>query len=269
MFPDAELHDDVEKISTGVKGNAGNGSISSQEDPDTLENATFHGESDRGRQPSRSVDLKRSASHEPSRVTSRLTTRSIPEPPPPPDGGLHAWTQVACGFVVMLTTWGWVNSYGAFQSYYDVSLNLDPSTISWIGSVQNFVTFFVGTFSGRLLDAGYFTPCFVVGSVIQVLGIFFMSLSTKYWQLMLTQGIMTGIGGSWSSYSRRVSVLMFSHRWYHVHARDGFDGKLLFDKESLCNWCCNYWKQCRGECPHPCKMTNQPSSLDRDLECMC
>jgi len=80
-------------------------------------------------------------------------------------------------------------------SYYTASLGLEPSTVSWIGSVQNFLTFFLGAGSGRLLDAGYFTPCFLVGSIIQVLGIFFMSLSTNYWQLMLSQGVMTGLGG--------------------------------------------------------------------------
>lgn len=91
---------------------------------------------------------------------------------------------------------GLCRSYtNAVDRYYTTSLSLDPSTVSWIGSVQNFLTFFIGAGSGRLLDAGYFTPCFVVGSIIQVLGIFFMSLSTKYWQLMLSQGIMTGLGG--------------------------------------------------------------------------
>lgn len=196
MFPEAEPHEDVEKISTHVKRNAGSirSSISSQEDPDAVENASDQDYDEMRPRPS--VDLKRSASNVLSRVASRMTTRSIPEPPPPPDGGLHAWTQVACGWIVILTTWGLVNSYGAFQSYYAVSLDLDPSTISWIGSVQNFLTFFIGTLSGRLLDAGYFVPCFIVGSITQVLGIFFMSLSTKYWQLMLSQGIMTGIGGS-------------------------------------------------------------------------
>jgi MFS family permease len=33
-----------------------------------------------------------------------------------------------------------------------------------------------------------------VGSIVQIAGIFCMSLSTKYWQLLVTQGIMTGIG---------------------------------------------------------------------------
>lgn len=35
----------------------------------------------------------------------------------------------------------------------------------------------------------------MVGSVVQVLGMFLMSISTEYWQLMLTQGVLTGIGG--------------------------------------------------------------------------
>ena len=70
-----------------------------------------------------------------------------------------------------------------------------PSTISWIGSVQTWLTLLIGAFSGRMLDAGLFLPTFFVGAVLQVLGMFLMSISTKYWQLMLTQGVLTGIGG--------------------------------------------------------------------------
>ena len=131
-----------------------------------------------------SLELKRTASHALSRVASRMTTRSIRDPPPPPDGGIHAWTQVACGFIVIMTTWGYVNSFGSFQTYYTSTLPQSPSTISWIGSIQVWLTFFVGAFSGRLLDAGLFVPTFFVGAVLQVLGIFLMSISTKYWHLM-------------------------------------------------------------------------------------
>lgn len=56
------------------------------------------------------------------------------------------------------------------------------------------ILFFLGAFSGRALDAGLFLPTFVVGVVVQLLGIFLTSLSTKYWQLFLTQGVLTGIG---------------------------------------------------------------------------
>lgn len=83
----------------------------------------------------------------------------------------------------------------AFQSYYTETLPEDPSTISWIGSIQVWLTFFIGAFSGRLLDAGLFVPTLFVGGILQVLGIFMMSLSTKWYQLFLSQGVLTGIGG--------------------------------------------------------------------------
>ncbi|CAK3746841.1 MFS general substrate transporter [Lecanosticta acicola] len=143
--------------------------------------------------PEQSLDLKRTASNALSKIASKITTTSRVEPPP--DGGLKAWTQVAMGWLVIFITWGWVNSYGAFQSYYTQTLGVSASTISWIGSVQNFLTFFVGAFTGRLLDAGLFIPTLAVGGVLQLLGIFMMSLSTTYWQLMITQGVMTGLGG--------------------------------------------------------------------------
>lgn len=172
-------------------------SACSQEDLDAIEQqaSNHHHHEEPSESPSQSLDLKRTASNVLTKVASRLTTRSITNPPPPPDGGLKAWTQVAMGWLVICTTWGWINSYGAFQSYYKLNLDESASTISWIGSVQNFLTFFCGAFSGRLLDAGLFVPAFLVGAFIQILGIFMMSLSSKYWQLMITQGVMTGLGG--------------------------------------------------------------------------
>ncbi|KAH9904409.1 major facilitator superfamily domain-containing protein [Xylariomycetidae sp. FL2044] len=143
-----------------------------------------------------SQELKRTTSNALSHVASRLSTRGWPEPPPPPDGGVQAWTQVAMGWLVIFTTWGYVNSFGSFQTYYTSTMpETAPSAISWIGSVQIWLTLIIGAFSGRLLDAGWFLPTFFVGAVLQVLGMFLMSLSTRYWQLMLTQGILTGIGG--------------------------------------------------------------------------
>ena len=139
-----------------------------------------------------SLELRQTASNVLTRV---LTTRSIRDPPPPPDGGFKAWLQVAMGWLIIFVTWGFVNSFGAFQSYYTEILPEDPSTISWIGSIQVFLTFFIGAFSGRLLDAGLFVPTLFVGGILQLLGIFMTSLSTKWWQLLLSQGVLTGIGG--------------------------------------------------------------------------
>ncbi|KAK5134536.1 hypothetical protein LTR08_006321 [Meristemomyces frigidus] len=171
--------DDIERAST------------LREPVELYENETTHGKN----VPRVSLELKRTVSRASNLLERVLTTRSIVDPGPPPDGGWKAWSQVACAWMVIFTTWGWVNSYGAFQTYYTLTLDESASTISWIGTVQNWLTFFVGAFSGRLLDAGLFVPTLIVGSVLQLLGIFLMSVSTKYWHLMLTQGVLTGLGG--------------------------------------------------------------------------
>jgi hypothetical protein len=53
-----------------------------------------------------------------------------------------------------------MNSFGVFQTYYVDFLGRSESDVSWIGSIQVFLTFFIGTFTGRLTDAGYFRPVF-------------------------------------------------------------------------------------------------------------
>ncbi|KAJ5639824.1 uncharacterized protein N7484_007686 [Penicillium longicatenatum] len=113
---------------------------------------------------------------------------------PPPDGGFQAWLQVALGHMIIFNTWGYINSFGVFQTYYTTSLGRSPSDISWVGSIQIFLLFFIGTFSGRATDAGYFRFTLTVGATLEVFCIFMTSLCTEYWQLFLAQGLGQGIG---------------------------------------------------------------------------
>ncbi|KAJ4346291.1 hypothetical protein N0V95_005501 [Ascochyta clinopodiicola] len=129
------------------------------------------------------------------RIQSRLTTHSLAEPGPPPDGGFRAWSQVFCAWLAIVNSWGFVNSFGAFQPYYETILPERVSTISWIGSVQACLVFGLGIFSGRALDRGWFRPTVALGIVVQLIGIFTMSAAHSYWQLLLTQGFCTGLGG--------------------------------------------------------------------------
>ena len=80
------------------------------------------------------------------------------------------------------------------QTFYIDFLGKSPSAISWIGAVQIFLLFFIGTFSGRATDYGLFKLTYGSGAFLQTLGVFMTSLSTKYWQLFLAQGICIGIG---------------------------------------------------------------------------
>lgn len=98
------------------------------------------------------------------------------------------------GHLAIFNTWGFFNSFGIFQTYYTHALGEAPSTISWVGSVQIWLLFFIDTFSGRALDVGYFRAVVTLGQLMQIIGVFMTSLAMFYWQVFFAQGLCTGIG---------------------------------------------------------------------------
>ena len=148
-----------------------------------------------------------------------IARTSGPDPGPPPDGGLLAWSQVVAGHLAIVNAWGYIQSYGVFQTYYAGALHRPPADISWVGSVQIFLLFFLGTLAGRATDAGYFRPVFLAAGALQLVGVFTTSLATQYWQLFLAQGLCQGVANGLmfvslmsllSSYFRRHRALAMS-----------------------------------------------------------
>ncbi|KEF62309.1 uncharacterized protein A1O9_00281 [Exophiala aquamarina CBS 119918] len=130
-----------------------------------------------------------------TKTLSRVRTRDSIDPGPPPDGGFQAWFQACLGHLVIFNSWGYINSFGLFQTYYVNVMQIGgESSVAWIGTTQVFVLFGIGTFSGRGLDAGYFRIQFILGSIIYVTGMFLTSLCTQYYQIFLAQSICVGIG---------------------------------------------------------------------------
>lgn len=133
-------------------------------------------------------------------VSQETPTTPIPAPASPnspiPDGGLDAWLQVLGGWVVLVVTWGLVNTFGVYQTYYQTVMlsSYSPSSISWIGSLQACLLFLVGVASGPLFDAGYFRSTLVVGLFLINFGMFMTSICTTYWQILLAQGVCVGLG---------------------------------------------------------------------------
>ena len=61
-----------------------------------------------------------------------------------PDGGTRAWLAVLGAFLALFCTFGQLNSFGTFQTWYHEHQlsTLPASTIAWIGSLQLWVFFF-------------------------------------------------------------------------------------------------------------------------------
>ncbi|KZT71789.1 MFS general substrate transporter [Daedalea quercina L-15889] len=114
-----------------------------------------------------------------------------------PDGGLRAWCATLGGALISFCTFGYASSFGVYQDYYVLAGTSTSSNISWIGSLQLMLLFFVGLPAGRLFDAGYLHSLLFIGSILFVFCIFMLSLAdpTKYYQILLAQGIGMGVGG--------------------------------------------------------------------------
>jgi hypothetical protein len=110
-----DIPDDAEK--TYVKESAADSrSSASTISDDEVERVQSHDEievvGDEKRPGSPVSQVQSTTSKALSRVASRLTTKSLPDPGPAPDGGFMAWSQVALGWLAIATTWGWINCFG-------------------------------------------------------------------------------------------------------------------------------------------------------------
>ncbi|RDH27439.1 MFS general substrate transporter [Aspergillus welwitschiae] len=123
---------------------------------------------------------------------------STPLPPPPPNGGIFAWVQVAGSFFLFFNSWGIINTFGVYQSYYETSLLRDysPSSIAWIGTVQSFLLLSLGIIVGPIFDRGYIKFLIIAGTFLIVFGLMMTSLSKEYYQFFLAHGVAVGLGSS-------------------------------------------------------------------------
>lgn len=91
---------------------------------------------------------------------------------------------------------GFTFAFGLFQNYYETHLltSHSPSEISWIGTIASYLLIVIGVISGPLFDLGYYRAMLFGGAVMACFGIFMLSLAKVYYQILLTQGVCTGLG---------------------------------------------------------------------------
>lgn len=117
-------------------------------------------------------DIEKSVPPSPDPETSGASTPATTTPPalpPPPEGGREAWLTVFGGFCAAFVQFGLgkptlllqsltrpppANAFGVFQGYYETHQlsTYSPSTISWIGAVQQFLLFFGVSLGGDKAD---------------------------------------------------------------------------------------------------------------------
>ncbi|KAG1768741.1 major facilitator superfamily domain-containing protein [Suillus placidus] len=116
----------------------------------------------------------------------------------PPDGGFGAWATAFGCFLIQFCGFGYVSSFGVYQDFYTriYLANQSPSAISWIGALTSFLTDNVTLISGPLYDRGWFYQLMIVGSALQSLSLFMLSLAKpdQFYLIFMVQGVLSGIG---------------------------------------------------------------------------
>ncbi|KAL4945678.1 hypothetical protein BDV06DRAFT_184235 [Aspergillus oleicola] len=118
--------------------------------------------------------------------------------PKVPDGGAVAWLVVLGCWCTSFCSFGWLNSVGVFQEYYqnDLLTEYSTSAVSWIPSLEIFFMLAMGPIVGVLYDRHGPQWLLRVGSVLHVFGIMMTSISREYYQILLAQGICSALGVS-------------------------------------------------------------------------
>ncbi|KAJ2298091.1 hypothetical protein IWW55_004585, partial [Coemansia sp. RSA 2706] len=110
----------------------------------------------------------------------------------------YAWIIVACAGFNMMCTLGIVNSFGVFSTYYInyTYPNESAGKIAWIGTVMPLFMLGGAVATGPLTDRFGFRAVSLVGTTICCAALVLASFTSAIWQLVLTQGIMFGMGAA-------------------------------------------------------------------------
>ncbi|KAJ2997793.1 hypothetical protein HDV02_005162 [Globomyces sp. JEL0801] len=114
-----------------------------------------------------------------------------------PEGG-YGWVIVMASFMVHVIAIGIPTTFGVFQPIYKESTSYEGShatlAIAFIGSsaVSGLGLFSIP--SGRMVDLFGHRLMGVIGGVIITVSLLLASFSNQYWQIILTQGVLFGMG---------------------------------------------------------------------------
>ncbi|PVU90178.1 hypothetical protein BB559_001709 [Furculomyces boomerangus] len=115
----------------------------------------------------------------------------------PPDTG-YAWIILITTTLNYMLVSGGFNSFGAFQEYFlhNMFATKSAQQISWISTATYSFTMFCGLLAGPgIRHFGIRNTC-LAACLLSSTGLLLASFSTQIWQLVLTHGVMYGLGSA-------------------------------------------------------------------------
>ncbi len=133
-----------------------------------------------------------------------------------PDGGTRSWLVVLGSFLLLMASYGLMNSVGVLLSHLESHQLVDYSSrdIGWISGIFVFTALSLGIFVGPLFDAYGPKELVTAGTGIYALGILLTAECTRYWHFILCFGLTAGIGAALVS---NVAMACVPH-WFHLKA---------------------------------------------------
>ncbi|KAJ2333602.1 hypothetical protein GGH92_008562, partial [Coemansia sp. RSA 2673] len=114
----------------------------------------------------------------------------------PPDGG-YGWVVVACSFLLEFFAEGPISAFGVFQEYYvneRFKGHTSNATISLVGVLNGSCMAILGVVSGKLCERYGYRIVPMCGIILLSLGYLLASFASEPWHLLLTQGVLCGVG---------------------------------------------------------------------------
>ncbi|XP_055547551.1 monocarboxylate transporter 2 isoform X2 [Wyeomyia smithii] len=140
---------------------------------------------------------------EASRLTGDLQDEASPEDddgmceyhdmPPPPDGG-YGWVIVFASFMCNMIVDGIAYTFGVFLNDFVQYFGEGKGTVAWVGSLLSGMYLSAGPVVSALANKYGCRAVCIAGSIISCVAFALSTLSTNVTMMMLTYGVMGGIG---------------------------------------------------------------------------
>ncbi|KAF9073364.1 major facilitator superfamily domain-containing protein [Rhodocollybia butyracea] len=116
----------------------------------------------------------------------------------PTDGGWDAWGTVLGATLISMSTFGFVNAFGAFADFYDEIYlkSYSATVIDMVGALQVFLLYIFAGTAGAVFDAigpRYLIP---LSGVMTIFSLFMLSITKpeKVYQQFLSQSVLFSLG---------------------------------------------------------------------------